>query len=373
MKPKLLLVGRGPYHLPLAPGLERRFDALSEVLEWRQLSSGSGSGDPRFVLARPFPVARLDGLVYHLVLPVRIVRQLRAFAPDAVLVQGAQETALALLARTIARSDAAVILDLHGDWRTPTRLYGSGIRRLLNPVADALARRGLRDADAVRTVTAYTTGLAREVGVEPVAEFPAYMDFASFTDRPPAELPATPGVVFVGVLERYKAFDVLAAAWRRVAGLTEDATLHLVGRGSLASVAAELVGDLPGRVVWDEELSPAAIARALDEATVLVLPSRSEGMGRVVIEALCRGRGVVAANVGGIPDLIRHEENGLLVPAGDVDALTDALLGVLTDARLAADLAAGASASAPRWVVAPDEFARRMEALVTASVARRRA
>jgi hypothetical protein len=90
-----------------------------------------------------------------------------------VLAQGAQEAALVLLARRLARVDTVVILDVHGDWRAPTRLYGSQLRRLLDPLADALARFGVRRADAIRTVSGYTTGLVRAAGREPDAVFPA--------------------------------------------------------------------------------------------------------------------------------------------------------------------------------------------------------
>ena len=121
-----------------------------------------------------------------------------------------------LLARRLARVETTVILDVHGDWRSPTRLYGSPLRRALSPLADALARLALRHADAVRTITAYTSELVRAEGVEPVAEFPAFMDLEPFTG-PTVPLPERPLALFIGVLERYKAIDVLADAWRRAA------------------------------------------------------------------------------------------------------------------------------------------------------------
>ena len=90
-------------------------------------------------------------------------------------------------------------------------------------------------------------------------------------------------------------------------------TLRIVGRGSRAHVIEKLVRELPGRTVWTLRLTTAEIVQALDSATVLVLPSRSEGMGRVIVEAFCRARPVVASRVGGIPDLVRDGDNGLLV------------------------------------------------------------
>src|SRR5206468_10433662 len=131
--------------------------------------------------------------------------------------------------RKLAQVETAVIVDIHGDWRTPTRLYGSRLRTLLNPLADRAALTALRNADGIRTVTAYTTELVRSLGLEPTDEFPAYMDVESFLQRPPQPLPERPQALFVGVLERYKNVDGLAEAWRNVARRVEGARLWLVG------------------------------------------------------------------------------------------------------------------------------------------------
>ena len=366
-RPRVLFVGRGRIRYPLGRGLELRFEALSDQLDWRQLGTaadGNPSPDSRLVLARPFPLGQLDGLLYYARLPRRIARELRRFRPDAVIAQGAQETALALLARRLARSKSAVILDLHGDWRAPTRLYGSRGRRILDPLADTLARSALRRADAVRTISTYTTELVRAEGVEPAAEFPAFMDLQPFLATPVAPLPRTPRALFVGVLERYKAFDVLAEAWRRVATSVSGSVLHIVGQGALAPVAERLLEDLPGRVEWSPSLAAEDVAAALDSATLLVLPSRSEGMGRVVIEAGCRGRPVVGSRVGGIPDVVVDGETGLLVPPEDSGALAEALERVLSDRALAERLGAEARIRVDPWLATPEEYARRVRDLV---------
>ena len=369
-RPRVLLVGRARLASPLPEALQRRYDALSTQLEWRQLGTAAGgsASDPRFVLAPRFPLDALDGAVYHLRLPWRIARELRRFQPDAVIVQGAQETALALLARRLARSNVAVVLDLHGDWRAPTRLYGSPARRLLDPVSDRVARLALRRADAVRTVTTYTSELVRAEGIAPAAEFPAYMDLSPFTALPVAPLPQTPRALFVGVLERYKAFDVLCEAWRAVAEDVPGAVLHVVGDGTLAPLASGLVDELAGRVEWSRVLTASEVAEALDRATLLVLPSRSEGMGRVVIEAACRGRAVVGSRIGGIPDVVVDGETGVLVPPGDAGALAEVLTRVLSDGVLAERLGAAARAAVQPWLVSPEEYAARLRDLVAAAI-----
>ena len=145
MKKRLLMVGRSRYALPLSPSLEQKFAALSAELDVRVLaSSGGGSAaDPRFALVRPIRPRALDGLAFYALLPFRVARELRAHRSDAVLAQGAQEAALVVLGRKLARVPTKVIADIHGDPAAPARLYGSPRRRALAPLADALARPGL--------------------------------------------------------------------------------------------------------------------------------------------------------------------------------------------------------------------------------------
>jgi len=360
VRPRVLFVSRR-VELLLAPSLARKWDAIGEQLDFRVLAGGNG-GNGTFRLARELPA--LDGPAFFVALPVRIARVLRDFRPHAVLAQGAHETAAALSARRLARTDTAVIADLHGDWRAPTRLYGSRLRTILNPVADRVAVAALRNADGVRTVTGYTTGLVRELGLEPADEFPAYMDFDSFLQDPPAPLPQRPQALFVGVLERYKNVDGLAEAWRRAAPQLPEARLKLVGSGGLQPVVEELVRDFPEQVSWTERLSQREISTAFDASTFLLLPSRSEGMGRVIVEAFCRARPVLASRVGGIPDLVEDGSNGLLVEPGDTNGLVDAILRLVEDRALAELLSAGAQASAGLWTISPEEFAGRLRAMV---------
>ena len=111
-------------------------------------------------------------------------------------------------------------------------------------------------------------------------------------------------------------------------------------------------------------LTAEEVAAALDAATLLVLPSRSEGMGRVVIEAGCRGRAVVGSRVGGIPDVVVDRKTGVLVPPGDAGALAEALERVLSDRALAERLGAEARIRVEPWLATPEEYARRVRDLV---------
>lgn len=372
---RLLFVARTRYSLPLSASLARKFEPLASHFELRVLGTAGDrrqGGDPRFHLYAPVRPAFLEGLAFHLLLPLRVARQLKRFQPDAMLVQGTHETVAALIGRSLARSRTKLILDIHGDWHTVTRLYGSPLRRLLSPLADSLARFALRRADAVRTISDFTTNLVRNEGVEPTAVFPAYVDLGAFLTPPRVPLPDRKQVLFVGVLERYKGIDVLLAAWRDVVTRIPDAVLVVVGRGRLEPAVRQAMVELGERLVWREAISQPEVAELLDASTALVLPSRSEGLPRIVMEAFCRGRPVIGARSGGIPDLVLDGVNGLLVECENRAELAQALVNVLDRPSLAKQLADGAATSDGAWKATAEEFAERNAALVERAVAARR-
>lgn len=367
MKPRVLFVSRERFRLPLTGSQRRKWDAVAAVVDHRVLAAaapGAPGGDERFRLVSPVRPRALDGALFYLLLPLRIARELRDFRPDAALVQGVHETVAFLIARRLARARTKAILDVQGDWHEATRLYGSRFRRLLSPLNDALAPIAVRGADAVRTVSKQTTGLVRALGVEPAATFPSYVDAAAFMEQPLVPLPDRPRAIFVGVLERYKAFDTLAEAWRRGAARMPGATLHVVGDGTLRDLVDGLGVD------WDRRLEPEQVASAMDASWLVCLPSRSEGLPRVALEAAARGRAIVGGNRAGIPDVVVDGENGLLVDPDDADELAGALARLLTDRAEAERLGANARRTAEQWVIDPPTYAAKVLALVRSTLER---
>ena len=376
MRPRVLMVGRTRYRLPLNGSLGQKFDALRERLDLRVLGAaprGGPAGDETFALQRGTPVAALDGPLFYGWLPLRIARELRRAPADAILAQSPYEALAALAGRTLARSEAAVVVEIHGDWRTWSRLYGSPARAVVAPLADRAALVAIRHADAVRTLSPFTTGLVRDAGVEPAGVFTTYTELTAFAEPPVATLPDRPTALFIGVLERYKNVHAIAAAWRLATPRVPDAVLRIVGDGRHRDVVEGLLRDLPGAVTWERRLETPEVLRAFDDAWLLLLASRSEGTPRVVLEALCRGRAVVGASAGGIPDVVWDGETGLLVDPDRPAEIADALVRILGDRALAERLGAGARVRADAWTYTPGEYADRVAELVGRAIETRRA
>ncbi len=306
------------------------------MLDLRVLNAGTGSGDSRFKLVPDGAAA------FYPRLPFEVARSLRAFPADVVVASDPYVGEAARLGRRLARSRARLVVEVHGDPRTFTRAYGSPARRLLSAPADAVARSGIRHADATRALSDFTSSIVAEVTGKPAtACFPTYSDLGAFRDPPLVPVPDAERVVFVGALEAYKNVDGLAAAWRRVAERRPGALLAVVGKGSRHEVIDRLVADLPGQVEHRAVLEPAEVVAQIDAARALVLPSYPEGLGRVVLEAFARGRMVIGTNGGGIPDMATDGVDALLIPRADTDALVEAIDRVLDDRELAVRLGRG--------------------------------
>jgi glycosyltransferase involved in cell wall biosynthesis len=146
----------------------------------------------------------------------------------------------------------------------------------------------------------------------------------------------------VGRLVPVKGFDVLVAALADVVARVPDAHVLLIGEGAdraaLQARAAAL--GLADRLHITGAVTD--VMARLAGADVLAAPSRNEGMGRVLVEAMALGLPVVGTRVGGIGDVIVDNECGLLVPPEDPAALAEALVELGQDAALRVKLGAAA-------------------------------
>jgi glycosyltransferase involved in cell wall biosynthesis len=144
-------------------------------------------------------------------------------------------------------------------------------------------------------------------------------------------------IVFVGRLTNFKGVETLLLALARVAGVEAQ----IIGDGPeeplLRALAQQL--RLGERAVFLGRLPSAEVHKCLSRAHALVLTSCIEGLSHTLLEAGAQGLPCIASSVGGNPEIITHEENGLLVPYGDVNALVDALQSLQRDESLRLRLA----------------------------------
>ena len=224
--------------------------------------------------------------------------------------------------------------------------HAGGVRvRALRATRTAALRRARR----VVVPSAYLREIALRWGLDPARVVVVPNPAPPLGDLPPrAEAREALGlsgtvVATAGRLTAQKALGDALAAIARVDG----ASLVVIGdgpeRAGLEARRDEL--GLGGRVRFLGAGTREDVVRLFRAADVALLTSAWENLPHTVLEALAAGTPVVATAVGGVPEVVRDGENGLLVPAGDIDAIAAALARLVGDDGLRERLAAAAASS----------------------------
>jgi len=190
--------------------------------------------------------------------------------------------------------------------------------------------------------------LVRRVGqAHQFSVIPSGIDLDRFRQAVPArtnplpDFPCGPHAVIIGSvgwLTEVKGHRYFIEAIAKVKPQFPNLHAVIIGSGPLLDDYRQLAADLGIRSSIHFLLKRDDIPECLATMDVFVLPSLNEGMGRALIEAMAVGLPVIATQVGGVPAVVTHEVNGLLVPQADSDALAFALKRLLDDPSMARTL-----------------------------------
>ena len=148
---------------------------------------------------------------------------------------------------------------------------------------------------------------------------------------------ATPKLTFVGRLATVKGIPVLFDALTKV---TSECNVTLIGDGperAELEAKAQALG-LQDMVTFAGYKSQSEVAETLQKTDLFILPSFAEGVPVVLMEAMAARVPVIATQIAGIPELVENDISGLLVPAGDADALANAISELIGDKKRRAEM-----------------------------------
>jgi len=244
---------------------------------------------------------------------------------------------LPIAAAAAARRRIPLVVTVHNS--VAHTLVASDRRsRRVKKIGGRLETWALPRAAAVVTLTERLRAVLVEAGADParVRVIPSGFREWEYADGPVADpFPAAgrPRVGFVGRLAAQKDVGTLV---RAAALLESPARVVLTGDGpDRAALEAEVARlGLGDRVRFTGFVPHPQVAAVLAHTDVLVLPSRYEELGSVLLETIRAGVPIVASNTGGIPEVVRDGENGLLCPPGDPASFAAAIDALLADARL---------------------------------------
>jgi len=163
------------------------------------------------------------------------------------------------------------------------------------------------------------------------------IDLNQFRRQPEPTHPLTIGVVCA--LRPEKDLPTLIDAFALVRHLQPDLKLVFVGSGDQLPGLQRRAREAGIEAQCHFEPATSAVAEWLSRIDIFVLPSRSEALSNSLMEAMACGCCAIASDVGGNPELVRDQETGILIRAGDAQSLADALRLVITNPALRARLA----------------------------------
>lgn len=229
----------------------------------------------------------------------------------------------------------------------------------------------LRRSDAVVAVSPMVAARHRRIGAK-LQVIPPGVDLREFA---PTALPDRfSTVTYVGRIDshsRWKGIEVLIDAMVEVRKLIGDARLEIVGGGDAVAHYAQQaqVRGIADIVRFSGPLVDQSLVDAYHRSSVVVLPSTSqaESFGMALIEAMACGRPVIGSRIGGIPWVLEHERNGLLVAPNDASALAEAIVRILGDRPFAARLAGAGAETAGEfdWELQVEKYRRLFGALIS--------
>ena len=242
-------------------------------------------------------------------------------------------------------------------------LHGGGFSRFYEHQSGPIGRRVIRStlANAALVIALSEEWRERLLKICPTARVEVLHNAVAIPDAAQVQsrVAMKPTLLFLGHVLPEKGVFELVKAFAAVARRIPDLRLVLGGVGQLEAVS-ELAAQLGVRERLEVPgwLGPEQKNAALAASTAFLLPSYLEGMPMALLEAMSWGLPVVATPVGGIPQIVKNEVNGLLVPPADVAALTAAIARLLDDPALAERLGGAARATIERGFSLDDALAR---------------
>jgi glycosyltransferase involved in cell wall biosynthesis len=241
---------------------------------------------------------------------------------------------------------------------TPWVFWGERIRKQSTwwrRLGKQLLTAPLRQADAIVGIGSLAVqSYQRAFPERPVYNIPYFTDLTSFRDARQSgktDVPLT--LLFCGQMIERKGLDLLLQAFDQLVAEDLPVRLRLVGReANVSEMMTTVRPEAQERIEILGFQAPEDLPELFGTADVFVLPSRHDGWGVVVNQALGAGLPIICSDqVGAAHDLVESEKNGVRVQAGNVRPLLDALRRVASDASLRQKWADGSRSMAKHWSV----------------------
>lgn len=343
---KICFLGGARYSCPLDPTSDKKFATMRSLGELfvigfsGTLRARKFTQHAHFYLLPELPFSLLRYLEIFFLGQILASWLIFRHGVRILIAQSPYEGFTAVIAKRIAGwfgREVTIVVENHGDFEESLfmqrRVF---LPRLYRAVMSRVARFTLRNADLLRAVSSSTREqLIRWAPGKPTFKFVAWTDIETFLQAGvKREAQGSQVILYAGVLIPRKGIHHLITAFVRVAQDFPESRLIIAGshdnRGYAARLKAQIEqAGLVERIELLGKMPQVGLASRMGEACLLVLPSYSEGLPRVIYEAMAAGLPVVATAVSGIPEIVQESVTGFLVQPGDENALEERIRWVL--------------------------------------------
>lgn len=392
------------YTNPLSASQAKKWALLSETLGVTITVTSFAPGlRPRrftqsgthFLLYPQLPSPPLRYLTVYCVVPLLVAWLIVRGRADVLIAHDPYIGGAAALAKLWTRlfgRRSALVIETRGDLEQGLFMQRKVIfKAAYRAVMKRAATFALRHADALRAVSGSSRGqlvafmqqhelspqtlfhdsTTTTINGIPLLTFMSWTDADAFravqAEQPPSK---RHDIVYAGVLVPRKGVHHLVDAFAQLAAELPNTHLWIIGKASTPEYAASLHNQIANaglaqRVTFVDHVGQDQLAHYMAQGRVFVLPTYSEGLPKVVVEAMLTGTPVIASAVDGIPEVLHDGETGWLVAAGDVAALVNALRDAFTSADVDA-LGSAARAFALEFF-SPERYVQRYGELFAAA------
>jgi len=239
----------------------------------------------------------------------------------------------ALLAKKLKKK---LIVEIHGDYIESLFFYYNfpkPVIVVLRTMFKFFGKYSLRRADKIRVISEATNKLAKMYALDQkIYKFPTFTDIDIF--KAETDIKFEPTILYAGWLYNLKGVQFLIPAFQTVQEKYPEFKLIIIGDGPYMATLKKMAEEKKSNIEFPGFLPLTEVKNLMRNCTCFVLPSLSEGLGRVLIEAAMLRKPLIGTNVDGIPDIIKDGVNGFLFESGDVKELTEKLDKIMGDKEL---------------------------------------
>lgn len=362
-KPKLLILLPGPNY-SLSRSLKLKLEQLSPFYTGLVVSTSNSTWVRKYMgfVAVTLKQRRykVTNFVAYLLFVLRVVRSSKGRGqPDLVITYDPLKSGLVGSIVKIL-TGATFLCEVNGDYNDPANyadVDSKVIRWIKRRVYVLVERWVLKRADAIKLLyESQIDVLGIDLRRKIVRSYPNLVSTKKFVDNGSEKT-----FLSVGFPLYVKGMDVLIDAFKSIAHQVPEWKLKIVGYYPDRSAIDRMIGGAE-RIQVEDPVSHDEIAKVIGSCGIFVLASRTEAMGRVLVESMAAGKPRIGTAVGGIPNVIHSGVDGVVVPAEDPSALASAMLMLAEDESLRISMGAAAAARAESEF-SPGKWAERTMAM----------